>query len=546
MSETVKVTIDGAEYELPAGLTILQAAAKVGIDIPHFCWHKHLSISGNCRMCLVEVKPGPPKPQIACATPITDGMEVTTNSDRIKTIRNAVIEFLLINHPLDCPVCDEAYECKLQDYVYEYGPPVSRFVPFHDEKKTVKRKDMGKLFMEMNRCISCTRCVRYLNEVAGAYEMDRTGRGNDLKIDTYKKAFESNFLLNAADICPVGALEDRKFRFSARKWDLLRTPTVCPTCSIGCNIYIDSHEGLVKRLIPRENDDVNACWICDFGRHHFDFIGENRLETPQIRDGADLHDTSFELAFERIKNGVENVKTQHGPEAMAILASAQMTNEELYLAKKLAGLLGAGRFGFLAGHNRRKVVPVMSDILPRTLVSGDKTPNSTGGRLMKIHEGDEEFTYGHELLAAIENGKIRGLILFHEDLASLDNFDKTAVKKAMAMLDFLVVAAWRPTEIAAQAHLVLPTRTYAEKTGSFTNHWKRVQRIHPAVPGPYGILGEIEILTGIGRRFDPEFGFDSAKEAFGGLAAEEPAFKGLDWEDIGEKGVLVKETTNVE
>ena len=540
MSDTVKVKINDIEYEFPAGLTILEAANEIGVEIPHFCWHKHLSISGNCRMCLVEVKPGPPKPSIACATRIANGMDIQTETERIRKARRGVLEFLLLNHPLDCPVCDEAYECRLQDYTHEYGASVSRFLPFHDKKRMHRRIDLGKMFVEMNRCIGCTRCVRFLKEIAGEYELERTERGHKLKIHTYKKAFESDFALNAADLCPVGALEDKKFRFKARNWDLVKVPSICPSCSIGCNVTLGSLDGKLVRIEPRENEDVNACWICDYGRHNYDFIHENRIDTPHLRADADLQPATFEAAVEEAGKRLEEIRNTHGGEAIGLLLSPWMTNEELYLGKKLAALLGTGRVGVLAGYNHRPVVPVMSDILPKTLVSDDKSPNGTGARLMKIHEGDEEFTYGHELIAAIEGGKVNGMILFHEDIAERDGFDPVAVRKALAYLDFLLVISWRPTHVGSQAGVILPSLTYAEKDGSFTNHSRRVQRIRRAVGPLEGARGELEILTLLGRRFDPEFGFTEPRDAFFAMAAEEPAFAGLTWADLGESGVLIE------
>ena len=538
MSETVKLKINGVEHELPKGLSILQAAKKIGVHIPYFCWHKHLSVSGNCRMCLVEVKPGPPKPSIACGTPIAEGMEVFTETDSIRAARKSVLEFLLLNHPLDCPVCDEAYECKLQDYTFKYGATTSRFTPFHEQKRVFIRQNLGKLFVEMNRCIHCTRCVRFLREVAGEYELERTHRGHELKIHTYKKAFESDFAINAADLCPVGALEDRKFRFSARNWDLVRTPSICPSCSIGCNIFIDVYDNQIKRLLPRENNAVNATWICDAGRHNVGFVNKNRLNSAYLRQGGELVPTALPEVIDRTANEVARIRERHGAEALAMLLSPWMTNEELFLGKKLASLMGLQRMGALLGYNHRPIVPVMSDILPKTLVSDDKTPNSTGARLLNLREGDEDFTFGHELLAAIEDGRVKGLILFHEDLAQRPGFDPAVVDATLARLEFLLVVAWSPTVAGAHAHAMLPAPTFAEKHGTFTNHGKRVQRLRKALSAPADVPSELQLLTMLGRAFDPGFGFDKARTAFEAMVREEAAFAGLDWEQISKLSEL--------
>lgn len=541
MAEMVKVKFDGVEYELEKGQTILEASKKLGIDIPYFCWHKHLSISGNCRMCLVEVTPGPPKPQVACGTYIADGMEVVTNSDKIKHARKAVLEFLLLNHPLDCPVCDEAYECKLQDYTFEYGPESSRFVPFHDKKRIYRREDYGKLFMEMNRCIECTRCVRYLKEIAGEYALERTHRGHHLKIASYKDAFESDFILNAADLCPVGALEDRKFHFVARAWDLERIETICPSCSIGCNIYLDSFEGKVKRFMPRENNDVNACWICDTGRHSFDFVNDNRILSPQIKKGEQFEEAAYMEALEHVKRDVEEVKKVNSDKSVAVLLSSKMTNEELFAAREFAGLIGAGKLGVATQFNERPIVPVMSDILPKTLVSDDKTPNSTGARLLGLDEGTKEKPFAVALIEAIEAGDVKALMLFHEDFFAIEGLDEGRVKAAIEKLSLFVVVASNQSETTKLAHVLIPAATFAEKNGTFTNHKPRLQRIHKAFNPTNGVWTDLGILTELGRLFDTGFGFDSMNAAFAEMAKNVKEYDGLSFEEIGLKGVALSD-----
>lgn len=541
MSEMLTVTFDGVEYQFPPGLTILQAAQQAGIPIPHFCWHKHLSVSGNCRMCLVGVKPGPPKPQIACATPIQNGMAVTTRSESIDRARKGVLEFLLINHPLDCPVCDEAYECQLQDYTYDYGPSTSRFIPLHDRKRVYRRIDLGeKMFVEMNRCIECTRCVRFLKELGGQHELERFHRGHLLKIFTYKPAFESDFAINAADLCPVGALEDKKFRFSARNWDLAHVPTLCPSCSIGCNVRLDFFENRIKRLLPRENEAVNACWICDYGRHNFDFVNDNRLLGAQLRKDADLEDAPFDGVLDQVAGQIRQLREAHGPQSLAFLFSSWMTNEELFLGKTLAQRLQA-RVGVMRGFNRRPVVPVMSDILPKTLVSDDKSPNSTGAQLLGLPGGDEDLTPAHTLLSAIEAGEVRALVLFHEDLAARRDIDPVQLRKALARLDLLVVVGWTQLGVMSQATALLPSLTFAEKHGSFTNHSRRVQRLRKALEPVGEARSELEILGGLARRLDAGEGYAHPREAFADMVLQEAAFAGLDWMQLGETGCVLKD-----
>lgn len=539
-NDRIKAKINDVEYEFDKGLTILQAAQQVGIEIPHFCYHKCLSISGNCRMCLVEVQPGPPKPSIACGTILTNGMDIHTETDAIREARKGVLEFLLLNHPLDCPVCDEAYECKLQDYVFEYGAQSSRFVPLHDKKRIYKRENKGKLFLEMNRCIECTRCVRYFEERAGVKTFERIYRGHKLKIDTMVEQVDSPFTLNAADLCPVGAMEDRKFRFKARNWDLLRVPTICPSCSIGCNIYVDSFENEIKRILPRENEEVNSCFICDFGRHNFDFINENRQTETMIKEDAETVGTTFEKAIEMARGKIEEIRTLNGSEALALLLSPQMTNEELFSGKKLGEALDIKRTGFVAGYNKCPIVPVLSDILPNTLVSDDNTPNSTGARLLGLYEGTEDFTFAHELLTAIDSGEVKGLILFHQNLFELLNASELSTRKTLAKLDFLMVISSNPLPFALQADVVLPCLTYAEKSGTFVSHHKRIQRIRPTIKPLDNIRSELEIIRALGVCFKDDFGFENVEETFKNMTATENNFSGLSFNEIGEYGILLK------
>src|SRR5918993_722728 len=298
-----KIKIDGVEMEVPAGITILQACELAGLEIPRFCYHERLSIAGNCRMCLVEVKPGPPKPQASCALPVADKQEISTRSPMVKKAREGVMEFLLINHPLDCPICDQGGECDLQDQAMGYGVDTSRF---SENKRAVEDKYLGALVKtSMNRCIQCTRCVRFAAEVCGVPEMGATGRGEDMEITTYlEQALSSELQGNLVDICPVGALTSKPYAFAARPWELGKTQSVDVMDGVGSAIRVDTRGREVMRILPRVNDDVNEEWISDKTRHIVDGLRTQRLDTPYIRENGRLRPATWNEAFALITQKV--------------------------------------------------------------------------------------------------------------------------------------------------------------------------------------------------------------------------------------------------
>lgn len=311
-----KLTIDGQEIEVENGTVIIQAAERLGIEIPRFCYHERLAIAGNCRMCLVEVAPGPPKPQASCALPCADGMTVKTNSPMVKKAREGVMEFLLINHPLDCPICDQGGECDLQDQAVAYGTGISRY---NEHKRSVENKYMGPLIKtEMTRCIHCTRCVRFATEIAGVPELGAFGRGEHMEIGTYvEKTITSELSGNMVDLCPVGALTSRPYAFAARPWDLTKTETIDVLDAVGSNIRVDSRGEAVLRVLPRINEDINEEWISDKTRHACDGLRVQRLDRPYIRgnDGK-LREASWEDALSLVASKMKGLK----PEQMAALS----------------------------------------------------------------------------------------------------------------------------------------------------------------------------------------------------------------------------------
>jgi NADH-quinone oxidoreductase subunit G len=323
-----KVTVDGLELEVPAGATVLQACEMAGKEIPRFCYHERLSIAGNCRMCLVEVAPGPPKPQASCALPATEGQIIRTDTPMVKKAREGVMEFLLINHPLDCPICDQGGECDLQDQSVAYGRGASRF---EENKRAVTEKYMGPLVKTaMTRCIQCTRCVRFAEEVAGIEEVGAIGRGENMQITTYlEHAMQSELSGNVVDLCPVGALTAKPYAFEARPWELKKTPSIDVMDAVGTNIRLDSRGRAVLRALPRINDDVNEEWASDKTRHAVDGLTHRRLDKPYIRKDGKLVAASWAEAFDAIK--------PHWTGKAAVLAGDQVDCETMFAARELAG-----------------------------------------------------------------------------------------------------------------------------------------------------------------------------------------------------------------
>ncbi|MGV3510617.1 MAG: NADH-quinone oxidoreductase subunit NuoG [Novosphingobium sp.] len=328
-----KVKVDGVELEVPAGATVLQACELAGKEIPRFCYHERLSIAGNCRMCLVEVEPGPPKPQASCALPATEGQEIRTDSEMVKKAREGVMEFLLINHPLDCPICDQGGECDLQDQSVAYGRGASRY---DESKRAVTEKYMGPLIKTtMTRCIHCTRCVRFSEEVAGVDEIGAFYRGETMQISTYlEKAAAHELSANVIDLCPVGALTSRPYAFEARPWELKKTLSIDVSDALGSNIRLDSRGREVLRALPRVNDDVNEEWLSDRGRYMVDGLTRRRLDKPWLRRDGKLVATTWAEAFEAV------AKINPGS-SVAVIAGDLVDCETMFAAKKLAGALGS-------------------------------------------------------------------------------------------------------------------------------------------------------------------------------------------------------------
>jgi NADH-quinone oxidoreductase subunit G len=341
----LEIEIDGRKLEVPDGSTVMDATNQAGIYVPHFCFHRKLSIAANCRMCLVQVEKAP-KPLPACATPVTNGMKVFTHSEQAVTAQKGVMEFLLINHPLDCPICDQGGECQLQDLAVGYGGSGSRY---EEPKRVVNNKNLGPLIStDMTRCIHCTRCVRFGQEIAGVMELGMIGRSEHAEIIAFVgKTVDSELSGNVIDLCPVGALTSKPFRYSARTWELTRHPTVSPHCGLGSNLTVQVKQNRVMRTLPRDNEAINECWLSDKDRFAYEGLNSaQRLVKPMIRQDGAWKEVDWQVALEFVASGLRKVRDQHGAGGIGVLATPHQTLEELYLVQKLARGIGGGNVDF--------------------------------------------------------------------------------------------------------------------------------------------------------------------------------------------------------
>ena len=341
----LEIEIDGKKLEVPDGSTVMDATNLAGIYVPHFCYHGKLSIAANCRMCLVQVEKAP-KPLPACATPVTNGMKVFTHSDTAVAAQKGVMEFLLINHPLDCPICDQGGECQLQDLAVGYGASGSRY---EEPKRVVVNKDLGPLIStDMTRCIHCTRCVRFGQEIAGIMELGMIGRGEHAEIIAFVgKTVDSELSGNVIDLCPVGALTSKPFRYNARTWELTRRASVSPHCGLGANLTVQVKQNRVMRVLPRDNEEINECWLSDKDRFAYEGLNAaSRLVKPMINQNGAWQEVEGQVALEFVANGLKKVRDQHGAASIGALATPHQTIEELYLLQKLVRGIGGDNVDF--------------------------------------------------------------------------------------------------------------------------------------------------------------------------------------------------------
>lgn len=530
------LTIDGKEITVDAGKTVIQAAEQAGIELPRYCYHPGLSIVGQCRICLVEVEKMP-KLQVACYTPVMDGMVVHTDNERVRRGRKNVLEFLLVNHPIDCPVCDQAGECFLQDYYMKYGLYDSKML--EDKNKKHKALDIGRhIVLDSERCILCTRCVRFCDEISKTNELGIFNRGDHAELLPYPGVrLDNPYSVNVVDICPVGALTEKDFRFRNRVWYLEETDSICAGCSTGCNISVHANthrtykndSRRIARLKPRFNPDVNDYWICDEGRYSFRFAdAENRLTAPHYRLDDALREGSWEEAIGMVAGKIRTARETG--KRVAVIGSPQMTNEDLFALQKLAGrLLGEAKIPTAVAPKEK---PSSDDFLIRE----DKHPNTKGAALLGF---SVEPAATKKVLEACAKGEVAVLLLFHHDLSS--GFNADFVNEALEKAGTVVFIGTNENETSRQATFVLPACTYFEKDGTFTNYSGRVQRINRAI-APLGMSRpEWMILRMLAKQLGSTFAYFEAEDLFNELVKTVPAFDGMTYAAVGASGLAVSE-----
>ena len=521
-----RLTIDGKEIEVEAGTNLIEAARRLGIEVPHYCYHPGLSIAGQCRLCMVDIEKTP-RPSIACNTPAADGMVVHTQTERVKDMRRSMMEFHLINHPLDCPVCDQAGECWLQIYYMQHGLYDPRML---DEKvHKPKAVPLGPhVMLDAERCILCSRCVRFCDEITGTGELGIFGRGDHSEIGLFPgQDLENNYSGNVVDICPVGALTDRDFRFRVRVWYLDTTKSICPGCARGCNVEVHVNrkrphhaEGRrVARLKPRFNDAVNAWWICDVGRYGFDAVDDpSRIRFARRGDA--------EVELDEALNALLDALRRHTPAEIAILASPDLANEDLFALRRLTETLGIRQVAF--GVPPAAPTPAADDFLLRA----DRHPNTRGAETI-LPAGDVA-----AILAAARAGRVKVLWVFQHDLLAA-GWSAAETRQALERVDTLVFSGTNDNATSALATLVLPLAAWVERDGTFTNFLGRVQRFRAAVEPLGEALAAWDLL---GRLLGPLGVPPAGARAelwFRELATTVSAFAGLTYQSIGDRGAML-------
>ena len=498
------ITIDGNAYEVAEGRTILQAVDDLGllmnqVEIPHYCWHPKLAVDGSCRLCQVEVE-GIPKLQIACDTRVQDGMVINTKTQRVQDARRGVMELLLINHPLDCPICDQAGECKLQDYAFEYGVENSRTQ--EPRRPAKKGTSLGPtVVFDQERCILCRRCVRFCREIPKTGELGVFQRGDESLLELFPGSeLDNDYSMNVADICPVGALTTKDFRFKIRVWFLDDVESVCNQCSNGCNISVSRSNNNIYRYTPRRNDAVNDTWICDAGRLSYKGLDDGRLEVARVNGSDAAYSTALHEASALLKQARDS-----GGRIVGV-ASPFVPNEDLFLFRELLAALGSdpGTFTVPTGD--------ADDIL----IKAEKAPNGNGARALGFQES----------AAAVGPAEL-AIVL-----------GPAPGEAAFAEVNGVIVLDAYDSPLARSARVALPARNFVERAGSFTNHAKRVQRFAAALEPEFEAWSEGELLSriaaaagvdGFDARFDPS-------QVLKRLAETVPAFSGFSWTALGTQG----------
>ncbi len=538
----VNVQIDGTWIQVPKGTRMIEAAKMAQKEVPHYCYHPKLSSPGNCRMCLVQMGMPPrlapgqdpeyndegyqeigwmPRPVIACANTVAENMGIRTTGDLVEKTREGVMEFLLINHPLDCPICDQAGECKLQEFSVEHGRGESRFQ--ETKIKKPKNVDIGQnIRLDDERCIMCSRCIRFMDEVAEDPVLGFSQRGTHTSVTVHPgHRLDNNYSLNTADICPVGALTSNDFRFQMRVWFLKETKSIDTNCGTGANTVIWTRGNEIFRVTPRENNDVNSSWMPDSHRLAFHSLQtDDRLTQPLVKEDGNHIDVTW---TEAVNKAAELLKSGN----VAVIASGKQSNEELFLTQKIASAIKSDLLTIVP----RKGEP------DGKLISEDRNPNSTGANL--IFQADDAASKLETIKNEVRSGNVRTLLVLHENLLDEAGFTTSDLEK----LENLIILHTHANPTAALASVVIPAAGFAEKRATYVNVTGRLQRANQAVIAPGETRDDWESLGTILAKIDPTFTIPSSLDGVLKLLSTEiPAFKDQTFGSIGDLGVPITET----
>ncbi len=508
---TVTLKIDGVEVTVPRGTRVIEAAEHVGVVVPRYCYHPGIPTRpAQCRMCLVEVE-GRPKLEPSCTLQAADDMVVNTASDTARTARQSVIEFLLVNHPLDCPICDAAGQCMLQDYAYVTNQLESRV----DEPKRIMGRDRisDDILYFADRCVICTRCVRFMRDVAEDDSLIVAQRGDKAYIDTFPgRELDNPFQGNIVDVCPVGALVHEDFVFKARAWDMDAAASVCPGCPTGCNVTIDTKENQIVRVKPRHNAAVNSWWMCDYGRKHLVMTNRGvRAELPLIRDGDRLRPVDWATALDWVTEKIEAL----GPCGGSAVVSPDASNENLFYVRQILERLGVESAEFQVPQGETAELPTV----PTLKLRADRAANVAGAGI-----------FGGRRVDRLPNGSAAGALVVLDDAleGAAEDFGEAA--------GFFLYVGTRLPGAARNADAVFPIATFAEMDGTFTNFEGRVQRFHQALTPPGLARPGWMVLSRVLARLGDGAAVNDIRSAFARMATDAPAFAGLTWDGLGLKG----------
>jgi len=541
----VNVQVDGVWIQVPRGTRMIEACKIAEQEVPHYCYHPKLSSPGNCRMCLVQMGMPPrlapgqnpefndtgfqeigwmPRPVIACANTVAENMGIRTQGDLVEDTRKGVMEFLLINHPLDCPICDQAGECSLQEYSVQHGKGTSRFV--EDKVKKPKNVDIGtRINLDDERCVMCSRCIRFMEEVADEPVLGFIDRGTHTTLTCHPgRKVESNYGMNIIDICPVGALTSKDFRFQMRVWFLKETKSIDTNCGTGCNTVLWTRGNEIFRVTPRQNDDVNSTWMPDSHRLAFKELHNDKRLTDCMVKVEGKHEVA---SWFDTKVAVAEALSQFEGNEIAIIGSARQTNEELFMTGALAAVIGTSNFS---------LVPRFGEADGK-LISADHNPNTTGASLVMATE--DPFEKLETIKSGVKSGEIKAIVAFSEDLLAEAGFTSEDLRS----LDLLISTNTHANPTASASHIVIPTSAFAEKRGTMVNVLGRLQRLNQAIAAPGNAQEDWEAIRDIVLQITGDKNETYMLEDVIKMLAETiPAFEGITYSKVGDLGKVIKET----